>query len=275
MSPCLEFKGKNINAAVKKACEELNISESVLKYDVISFGSSGIFGLVGAKKARIRVILPKAKIKPALEPRQIKNNFKSSDEEKQEEQIKEKSPDADNNTTGVTEQQKQPGTASAIDDSYQEAINFGKKALQQIIDLITTDAEITVTEQPGRILFNIKGGNSALLIGKRGQNLEAIQYLVSKIINKHYENRIHVHIDVEGYLESRQAILVDRSIKLAKKVKRTGKSVTLGIMNGHDRRIVHLALKEHKAVTTKSFGNDFFRKLVIFPKSDNSNNKKN
>ncbi|MCD6224993.1 MAG: Jag N-terminal domain-containing protein [Deltaproteobacteria bacterium] len=261
MAPFLEFEGKNIEAAVKKACEELNISESQLKHDVISFGASGIFGLVGVKKARIRVTLPESAPEPEPVIQINDDNAKSKNEDQPSETDKDASNDDDVS-------QKQPESFS------DDPVLFGRNALQQIIDLITTDATITVSELSDRIVFIIKGGNSALLIGKRGQTLEAIQYIISKIVNKHYENRIRIHIDVEGYLESKRVSLIDRAVRLAEKVKRTGKPVTIGIMNGYDRRVVHLALKENRAVTTKSIGDDFYRKLVIFPRRSNSNKKK-
>ena len=261
MSPFLEFEGKNIEAAVKKACEELNISESRLKHDVISFGASGIFGLVGVKKARIRVTLPESAPEPEPVVQINDDNAKSKDEDKPLETDKEAS-------IGDDVSQKQ------LESFSDDPVVFGRNALQQIIDLITTDATITVSELSDRIVFIIKGGNSALLIGKRGQTLEAIQYIISKIVNKHYENRIRIHIDVEGYLESKRVSLIDRAVRLAEKVKRTGKPVTIGIMNGYDRRVVHIALKEDRAITTKSIGDDFYRKLVIFPRRSNSNKKK-
>ncbi|MCD6273291.1 MAG: Jag N-terminal domain-containing protein [Deltaproteobacteria bacterium] len=265
MAPFLEFEGKNIEAAVKKACEELNISESQLKHDVISFGASGIFGLVGAKKARIRVTLPK--IAPEPEPViQINDdNAKSKDEDEDEDEVEDQ----------IIETEMKSSNDALLQESISDdLVAFGQNALQKIVDLITTDATITESKLSDRIAFTIKGGNSALLIGKRGQTLEAIQYIISKIVNKNYENRIRIHIDVEGYLESKRASLTDRAVRLAEKVKRTGKPVTIGIMNGYDRRVVHLALKEDRAVTTKSIGDDFYRKLVIFPRRWNSNKKK-
>lgn len=285
MSPCLEFEGKNIEEAVKKACKELNISESMLKHDIISFGSSGIFGIVGAKKARIRVKLPKSMNKEPKNKAQAKEqNLTKSNNEKQtveteketeKESLEENKPQEQPVQISEKEDKDDKDNESNEDnDTSKDAIALGRNALNQIIDLITTDAQVTISEKPNKILFTIQGGNSALLIGKRGQTLEAIQYIVSKIINKHHENRIRVIIDVEGYLESKRINLVERSVRLAEKVKETGKPVTIGIMNGHDRRIVHLALKEHKAVTTKSFGDDFFRKLVIFPKRKNINKNK-
>jgi spoIIIJ-associated protein len=259
MSPSLEFEDKNVEMAVKKACEELNIPREKLKHDVISYGSTGIFGLVGTKKARIRVTIPKAFQESKMEV---------SDTEKA------KIPSSKN----IAED-----TDSKIDAPMEDIVNFysdddakniGKDALQHIIDFITTGATISIKEESNRIFFNVTGGNSAVLIGKRGQTLDAIQYLVDKIVNNKRKERAAVQVDVEGYLEKRRISLEKTAVRLAEKVKRTGKPATFGQMNSHDRRIVHIALKNDSMVRTQSMGEGIVRKLVIFPKK-NSSRKKN
>ena len=123
-------------------------------------------------------------------------------------------------------------------------------------------------------MFNIDGGNPAALIGRRGQVLEAIQYLVEKIINKHSEQRIRVQIDVEGYLNNRRVRLQKLAGRLAEKAKYTGKPAIIRQMNAHDRRIVHLTLRNDSGVRTQSIGNGFLKKLVIFPKKNSSQKEK-
>lgn len=252
MSPCLEFEDKNVEMAVKKACKELNIPREKLKHDVISYGSTGIFGLVGTKKARIRVTIPEPSTEDVLE---------ESDAEQQNE---------------ASNKQPIKGTASKIEVAHDEqtvnsfvddAKNLGRDALQRIIDLITTDATISIEEHSNRIYFHVHGGNSAVLIGKRGQTLEAIQYIVERIVNKNRrEDRVGIQVDVEGYLEKRRISLQRLAVKMAEKVKRTGKPATIEQMNAYDRRIVHIALKHESMVRTQSKGEGFLRKLVIFPK---------
>lgn len=117
-------------------------------------------------------------------------------------------------------------------------------------------------------MFDINGGNAAVLIGRRGQTLEAIQYLVEKIINKRRGKRVRIQVDVEGYAKNRRASLKKLAGRTAEKVKRTGKPATIGQMNAHDRRIVHMALKDDNAVRTQSVGEGYIRKLVIFPKKN-------
>jgi spoIIIJ-associated protein len=258
MSPWLEFEDKSVEKAVQKACEELDIAKEKLKHDVISYGSSGIFGLVGTKKARIRVALP--------EPLQTADMEKPVIQEQKR----------------YDQQQEVTAEGAARDatlDNFEihrfpdDPVDLGRSVLQNIIDRITSGAEISTDVSSEHILFNIAGGNAAVLIGKRGQTLEAIQYLVEKIVNKRIDTRVRIQIDVEGYLRNRRINLKRLAERLAEKSKRTGKPVTIGQMNAQERRVVHLALKEDSGVRTQSMGDGYYRKLVIFPKKSLSQKK--
>ena len=258
MSPSLEFEDKNVEMAVKKACEKLNIPREKLKHDVISYGSTGIFGLVGTKKARIRVTLPKTQ-----DVKMEESNKKIPKTDSLDQNVK--------NTDFQTEADIDDTIPSPSEDDPKI---IGREALQRIVDLITEDATISIEERSNRIFFDVKGGNSAVLIGKRGQTLEAMQYIVEKIVNKKRKERIGIQVDVEGYLEKRRINLEKTAFRLSEKVKRTGKPATIGQMNSHDRRIVHIALKDDNMVRTQSVGEGILRKLVIFPKK-NSSRKRN
>ena len=252
MSPCLEFEGKNVEKASQKACEELKIPKEKLKYDIISYGATGIFGLVGIKKAKISVTLPDSTPEANAEKKELEQH---NDEPKK-------------HVTKVVEDstEQKPLEGKTIASIPDESVALGKNVLKQIIDLITIDAEISVKKSTSRILFYIKGGNVAILIGKRGQTLEAMQYLVEKIVNKHSEQRIRIQIDIEGYLAKRQNNLKGLAMRLAEKAKLSGKLITIGQMNAHDRRIVHLALRDDSGVRTQSVGDGFLKKLLIFPR---------
>jgi spoIIIJ-associated protein len=229
-----------------------------LKYDVISFGSTGIFGLVGTKKARIRVLNAEDDNQEAsiIEP------YLSEDNQTNDEEILPETSEQAGSSESKPEDIREDQEPSELP----EAAIFGQQMLQGILDLITDGAKIQTEKRKDRIHFNVEGGNAALLIGKRGQTLEAIQYLVDKIINKKSRARIRIQIDVEGYIENRRINLEQLSSRLAEKAKRIGKPVTIGHMNSHDRRIVHLHLKSDSHVITQSVGDGFYRKLVIFPK---------
>jgi spoIIIJ-associated protein len=255
----MEFEDKSVEMAVKKACDKLNIPREQLKHDVISYGSTGIFGLVGSKKAKIRVTISEPNEGVVKEQKAIEKQKESFHEQTEE--------DASSHMEAIHDE----GKILTLTDDAKE---LARTALQRILDAITTDATILVEKNEDRIIFNIQGGNPAVLIGKRGQTLEALQYLVDKIVNKHRENRVRIQIDVEGYLENRKQSLQRMAARLSEKVKRTGKPATMGQMNAHDRRIVHIALKDDSAVRTQSMGEGFLRKLVIFPRKNISRKRR-
>ena len=249
MTSYIEFEGKNIEQAVKKACGKLKIDKDKIKYKVISHGSTGIFGLVGRKKAKINVSVPEEKKpeekKPEKKPKKKINN-KEDDRayyENKENELRE------NN------------------------VQTGKEVLQKIIDSITEDAKIEIDEKSNETIFNVVGGNPALLIGKRGKTLEAIQLIVEKVINKKNEKRSRTLVDIEGYMEKRNSYLKNLAKRLADKCKRFGKPMSVGEMNAHDRRIIHITLKSDKEVGTRSKGEGVLRKIVIFPKKSSHQKK--
>lgn len=254
MSKTLEFKGKNVDQALLKASDELNLPAEKIKHEVLAYGSSGIFGLVGVKKAKIKVFVDEDKIK-SKPPR-------SGEKDKQAPEKKLAPGDETGNDAVVTK-----------DD--EELAASGIQSLQKIVNGITSDATVNLEQQRGNFLFTVSGGDSGVLIGKRGQTLEAIQYLLEKMINKKSTNRVRVVVDVEGYLEKRKTNLQQMASRMAEKAIRTQKPVTIGQMNAHDRRIVHIHLKDEKSVRTQSIGDGYFRKLMIFPKKQGGSKKRN
>jgi spoIIIJ-associated protein len=241
MTDFIEYEGKSVDKALEKASKELDLPLDQLSYDVISYGSTGIFGLVGVKKAKIRV-----------KTNHSKGSFHR--------EAKQKAKDLVKSAFGIEEKAEEPEVVSSVE------FDCGKQALQRIVDAISEGATITAEHKNHRIIFKIEGGNSGLLIGKRGQTLEAIQYLIEKIVNKNNDARLRVLVDVEGYLDTRQSNLKRMATKMAEKAQKINKPVTIGQMNAYDRRIVHLHLKDNQAVRTQSVGDGNYRKLIIFPK---------
>lgn len=401
MKQTQEFEGKNLEQAIEKACAALSVTRKKLSYDVISSGSSGIFGIVGVKKAKIRVALPEKNISessveesateadelygvmsivdeafadPVVKERELPpkkpkksqprrssapdennrkfpakeepRNFKEQDRKEQE--IKEPISfdfEEKNKTVPVMEapktfedndkkiperqepravEEKQPGEEpeiieSEIEDDFtdysteeeseeeleedfnedftaeiddrdegyppkykdeipvdvsQESIDLGIRTLQQMVDLITTDSTVVSETDQDRLLLRVEGGNSGVLIGRRGQTLEAMQFLTDKIINRKSESRVRLKIDIEGYMETRKANLQSLAHKMAEKAKKTGKPATINQMTAQDRRIVHLALKDDPRVRTQSMGDGYYRRLVIFPKKGSFKKRK-
>ncbi|PID73875.1 MAG: RNA-binding protein [Desulfobacterales bacterium] len=302
MSTRMEFEAKAVDKAVQKASEALHIPVDRLQYNVVSYGSSGIFGLVGVKKARISVNVPdnnagsqnresdpassdnvmdlvneafgdSRKSSGASQDRR-KNVGRNRDQRKQEPRRKPanmsgEEPPAAEADSPVFEEEGPPPFGRHPEPAVvftEEMIETGRAALEKIITAVTEEAEISVEVKPDKICYNVTGGSSGVLIGKKGQTLEAIQYLVDKIVNKKSEQRIRIQVDVEGYLDNRKAGLRSLARKLADKTAATGRPASMGQMNAHDRRIVHLALKDIPGIRTQSIGDGFYRKLIIFPK---------
>jgi spoIIIJ-associated protein len=237
MAPRLEYEGKSLKKAVEKACKKLKIDPEQIKYEVISHGSSGIFGLARVKKAKIRVLLASEKEPVKSFPPEaeiVKDAFHLDD-----------SPD---------------------DDFPEDIIQLGRNVLERILEKISKESQITVKQNGSTLMFQIKGENAGMIIGKKGQTLEAIQLLVEKIINKKNKKRVRIQVDVEGYLEKRKNNLKKTAKRLANKANKIGKPVSLGEMNAMDRRTVHLALKNDPSVQTRSTGDGYIKKLMIFPK---------
>lgn len=242
-----EFQGKNVERALQKASDELNIPAEKIRHEVVAYGSSGIFGLVGVKKAKIKVFVEKEKTKTKAKPSDVR----------------------------VEQQHADISDVAEIAPLDEGILDYGHKCLIQIVDQISSDAKIEGVEKDGKLYFFISGGESGVLIGKRGQTLEAIQYLLEKMVNKKSSNRIRVIVDVEGYLEKRKDNLQQMAKRMAEKAKRTKKPVTIGQMNAHDRRIIHIHLKDESGIRTQSLGDGYYRKLMIFPKKNSRAKRKN
>ena len=251
MTQCFEFEGKNVKKAIHRASETLNIPKEKLDHEVISYGSTGIFGLVGTKKAKIRVTLPasdnyKSPVEAALE--EIENQPTESE--------------APDDCQLVPDDVEAP----VVEEIDADALQKGLDALKTLVDFITDGTEIHMEQRGSRILYRVEGGNAGILIGKRGKTLEALQYMIEKIVNKNSDKRIYVRVDIGGYLEKRKQNLTRLAFRMADKAQQTGKPTTLNQMNAQDRRIIHLALKDRSGVRTQSVGEGHVRKLVIIPK---------
>lgn len=332
MKSFLDFEEKNVEKAIQKACEDLNVSREKLKYDIISHGSSGIFGLVGAKKALIRVFVPDLPSRPSPQKTSsitVPSAFPSTPETEQTDRDevsalvdeafgesrdpipvaaspkknrkprknqkteKKDSPEQARPTekkekivTGETRARNDKTAkreepipilelkAPMVDDVQEPtdpanpevALAVARELSERIFIAMDMAAEISVKPDSEPCCLNVKVPEPGVLIGKRGQTLEAIQYIVDKVINKKCGKGSRVIVDVEGYVETRKSELKELATRLASKTLKSGKPSTMMRMNAHDRRIVHIALKRNPAVRTQSVGDGYYRKLIIFPK---------
>jgi len=157
------------------------------------------------------------------------------------------------------------GVDLPADVSNQVAAETAKKTLQDILKLLGIEAGVQLTEEPERIVLNIEGDGSGLLIGRKGQTLDALEYLINKIVHKGAEDKKRIVVDTENYRSRREESLVQLAQRLGDKAKRLGRPVTISPMSAHDRRIIHLALEEDKSLRARSTGTGLYRKIVISP----------
>ncbi|MBW1991165.1 MAG: protein jag [Deltaproteobacteria bacterium] len=149
--------------------------------------------------------------------------------------------------------------------SETELMEQAREILENILEKMGEVAKVEAHREDDRINLNIEAADAGLLIGKQGQTLEALQYLVSKIVSKKSKRKVRLMIDIESYRARHNQALTQMALKYGDKAKRTGKPVTLNPMNPHDRRIVHLALQGDAQLKTLSRGEGLYKKVVVYP----------
>ena len=259
-----EFEGKTDQDAIENACRKLNLSRDQMDIVILEPGSAGIFGLVGGRKAKIKVTVTRE------EPEAVEK----VPEEKVPEEKVEKVTTLSEDTPVTTEPEKTPEMAdpeATAPNSREDEIAIAKEALENILALIPMEG-ITVKGglEDGSINLNIEGDKTGLLIGRKGKTLDALQFIVNKIVNKSLEKRSRVIIDSENYRLRRQEFLVQMALKMGDKAKKIKRAVTTNLLNPHDRRIVHLALRDDNELGTKGKGEGILKKVVIIPRKNGS-----
>ncbi len=230
----IEFTGKTVDDAITEACQRFTITSDRLDYEVIEKGTAGIFGFA-AKPAVI-----KARI---YDPNAPKEEVKKAPEEAVKE-VK-------------TEKAAEPVQPVAAADP--------KEFLNKVFEAMNMKVDISVETNEEEMDINLSGDDMGVLIGKRGQTLDSLQYLTSIVVNKGRKEYIRVKVDTENYRSRRKETLENLAKNLAYKAKRTKNPVSLEPMNPYERRIIHSALQNDKYVSTHSEGEEPFRKVIITP----------
>jgi spoIIIJ-associated protein len=149
----------------------------------------------------------------------------------------------------------------------EEGIEIAGKLMRELLEGMEMKARVEVSLKGEDLYLDISGEKEDILIGKHGKTLESLQFLFNRMLNKQLKEGIRVFIDVNGYKERRADSLTKMAARLGERVKRGEKPLTIGPFNSHDRRIIHLALKEDHALTTESIGEGEVKRIRIVPKS--------
>lgn len=249
----VEFTGKSVDEALDRALDQFETSSDQVDYEVIEKESNGLLGLF-SRPAKIRVRLKEQEeefVKPSAVQKVVETS--SVVEEKEKEQPEEKI------------------SAEPVDESL--LVQTAEDFLTKVCDKMGIDAkfEISCASEDSRIDINIVGNDMGLLIGKRGQTLDSLQYLTSLVVNKESGTYYKVKLDTENYRARRKETLENLARNISSKVKKTKKSVALEPMNPYERRIIHSALQNDKYVETYSEGEEPNRKVVVAMKKEYRN----
>ena len=235
----VQYKGKTVDDAITEACQALTVTSDKLEYEVIDKGSAGILGF-GSKPAVINARVKEEK------PSKIEKKVEKS--EKKEEKKEEKAQKKEN---------------KEVKDVVITPAQDPKQFLEDVFKAMDMKVDIDVKQEGNEISIELSGDDMGVLIGKRGQTLDSLQYLTSLVVNKGTSEYIRVKVDTEDYRKRRKDTLENLAKNLAYKVKRTKRPVTLEPMNPYERRVIHSALQNDKYVSTHSEGEEPYRKVVI------------
>ena len=287
MEEYITVSAKNLDDAITEALVQLGVTSDRLDYIVVEKGSAGFLG-IGMKQAVIKarrkveekpveeivkeepvkeVKKEKAPAKPAREWKEKKKKpERKAEKPVKEEPVKpvkeEKAKVAEEPVKEAEVPEKKEPELVKVE---QQTIETCEKFIYDVLNAMDmTDVKVTSTiDEEGALSIDMEGSNIGILIGKRGQTLDSLQYLTNRVANKMQDGYVRVKLDTEDYRRRRKETLENLAKNIAAKVKRTRRTVSLEPMNPYERRIIHSALQADPAVSTHSEGEEPYRRVVV------------
>ena len=266
----VETSGKTVDDAITAALLELGLPSEQVDIEILQESSKGVLGIFGAKEARIRATAKAVPVEEEL--------FSEKVEEPVKEEVKPVQQEASYVMDTLVEDRlaaaRAKAEAQAQAEAAKEPVEYSEDAkiaqeaaiefLIPVLKKMGVEAEIVGEMEEADVLkLDIQGQGLGVIIGKRGNTLDSLQYLTALIANKKTQEHIKIKLDAENYREKRKQTLEKLAINLAKKVRKTNRRVALEPMNPYERRIIHSALQSDPYVMTHSEGEEPFRKVVI------------
>ena len=290
----ITISASTLDEAITKALIELQTTSEHLHYEVVQKESAGLLGIFGKKPCIIRAhVMSEAEEKAAAEAKKAEEARKAAaaeaarkaEAEKKAENAKAelpagKAPVSEKPALKQAEVKAAPEAAGEVlaEEAPKKTVKINeeavKKAAKEFLDQVfgamgmQVSIETVYNASDRELLVSMEGDDMGILIGKRGQTLDSLQYLVSLVVNKETEGYLRVKLDTENYRERRKETLETLAKNISYKVKRTKHPVSLEPMNPYERRIIHSALQNDKYVMTRSEGEDPFRHVVIALKKE-------
>jgi spoIIIJ-associated protein len=269
----LEIIAPTVEEAIAQGLAQLGLTADAVSVEVLDAGTKGFFGL-GKTQVRVRLTVNPP---PGAGPVDVKTEAPSVSRpparraETRREPV-ERAPVAQSKPVPVA---APPATRQAEPQPEHDALlDRAESVTSKILHLLNLEAQVSAnygpTERDGRrnINVDIRGNDLSVLIGRRSETLAAFQYIASLIVGKEEQQFVQLTVDVEGYRDRREKQLVQMAKRMADQVVKSGRRQTLEPMPSAERRIVHIALRDHPAVRTESTGDEPYRKVMILPKKD-------
>ncbi len=276
------FTGKTIDEAVANGAKELGLDvDSGINYEVEEFPTSKLLGLIKTE-AKIKISMEVADPKPEKKfsladekiapkgqkketaPKKVskplpKQNFTLADEKIAEKKVAPKPEKVKAEPAPKPKKESKPVAPEVLEKGAEVAVNFVK----EVFAVMGIEANVTSDTENNAVNLLLEGEGMGLVIGRRGETLDSLQYLTSLVVNKGKSGYIKVTLDTENYRSKREKILIALAHNKADKVIKTHKSITLDAMNPYERRIIHSALQDTENITTASIGAEPNRRVVI------------
>ena len=276
MVKMIEKTGKSVDEALNSALAELGVGKDDVDVEVLDTPSKGIFGIFGNKPARIKVSV---KEPPKISSTQIEDDAEKVDVTpstvnfqlvqnldtlpKVDEEFKPEDELLAFNPKVTVAAEKNPADKNF---NRAEVIDKAKTFLTNMFNAMNVEVTINIREVDDNIILELVSKDSAFIIGKRGQMIDALQYVTNLAANHASDNPVRFILDVENYRKRREETLIKMAKSVADRVTRIKQSVKMEPMSRHERRIIHTALQDHKRVETHSYGEDPHRYIVVSPK---------
>ena len=269
MEDCITVSAKTLDDAITEALVQLGVTSDRLDYIVVEKGSEGFLG-IGRKQAVIKARRKREEkpVEETVEESKVETPVK---EEVKPEKKTEKKPAKEHSHTKKNVREEKPEVKSEPKKEVElakvepQTIETCEKFIYDVMNAMgMDDVKVTsVVDEEGALSINMEGSNMGILIGKRGQTLDSLQYLTNRVANKMQDGYVRVKLDTEDYRRRRKETLENLAKNIASKVKRTRKTVSLEPMNPYERRIIHSALQSDPAVSTHSEGEEPYRRVVV------------
>ena len=269
MEDYITVSAKTLDDAITEALVQLGVTSDRLDYIVVEKGSEGFLG-IGRKQAVIKARRKREEkpVEETVEESKVETPVK---EEVKPEKKTEKKPAKEHSHTKRNVREEKPEVKSEPKKEVElakvepQTIETCEKFIYDVMNAMgMDDVKVTsVVDEEGALSINMEGSNMGILIGKRGQTLDSLQYLTNRVANKMQDGYVRVKLDTEDYRRRRKETLENLAKNIASKVKRTRKTVSLEPMNPYERRIIHSALQSDPAVSTHSEGEEPYRRVVV------------